>query len=89
MAYQTENTLKDAGEKIDEATRQDATEKIESLRKAVTTGEASEIQSAFSILEQASHSIAEKLYAANDAESAQASQPEGEEVIDAEFNEEK
>jgi len=89
LAYQTEKTLKDAGEKIDEATRQDATEKIESLRKAVTTGEASEIQSAFSILEQASHSIAEKLYAANDAESAQASQPEGEEVIDAEFNEEK
>jgi molecular chaperone DnaK len=89
LAYQTEKTLKDAGEKIDEATRQDATEKIESLRKAVTTGEASEIQSAFSILEQASHSIAEKLYAANDAESAQESQPEGEEVIDAEFNEEK
>jgi molecular chaperone DnaK len=89
LAYQTEKTLKDAGEKIDEATRQDATEKIESLRKAVTTGEASEIQSAFSILEQASHSIAEKLYAANDAESAQAAQPEGEEVIDAEFNEEK
>jgi molecular chaperone DnaK len=89
LAYQTEKTLKDAGEKIEEATRQDATEKIESLRKAVTTGEASEIQSAFSILEQASHSIAEKLYAANDAESAQAAQPEGEEVIDAEFNEEK
>jgi molecular chaperone DnaK len=89
LAYQTEKTLKDAGEKIDEATRQDATEKIESLRKAVTTGEASDIQSAFSILEQASHSIAEKLYAANDAESAQAAQPEGEEVIDAEFNEEK
>jgi molecular chaperone DnaK len=89
LAYQTEKTLKDAGEKIDEATRQDATEKIESLRKAVTTGEASEIQSACSILEQASHSIAEKLYAANDAESAQAAQPEGEEVIDAEFNEEK
>ncbi len=89
LAYQTEKTLKDAGEKIDEATRQDATEKIESLRKAVTTGEASEIQSAFSILEQASHSIAEKLYAANDAESAQAAQPEGEEVIDAEFKEEK
>lgn len=89
LAYQTEKTLKDAGEKIDEATRQDATEKIESLRKAVTTGEASEIQSAFSVLEQASHSIAEKLYAANDAESAQAAQPEGEEVIDAEFNEEK
>ena len=89
LAYQTEKTLKDAGEKIDESTRQDATEKIESLRKAVTTGEASEIQSAFSILEQASHSIAEKLYAANDAESAKAAQPEGEEVIDAEFNEEK
>jgi molecular chaperone DnaK len=89
LAYQTEKTLKDAGDKIDEATRQDATEKIESLRKAVTTGEASEIQSAFGILEQASHSIAEKLYAANDAESAQAAQPEGEEVIDAEFNEEK
>ena len=89
LAYQTEKTLKDAGEKIDEATRQDATEKIESLRKAVTTGEANEIQSAFSILEQASHSIAEKLYAANDAESAKAAKPEGEEVIDAEFNEEK
>ena len=38
LASQTEKTLRDAGDKIDEATRQSATEKIEAVRKAVVSG---------------------------------------------------
>ncbi len=35
LAHQTERTLRDAGDKVDEATRQRATEKIEAVRRAV------------------------------------------------------
>src|SRR5580704_2646046 len=62
LAYQTEKTLREAGDKVDEATRQSATEKIEELRKAVNAGEEAEIQAAFNALETESHAIAEKLY---------------------------
>ena len=93
LSYQTEKTLKDAGSKIDEATRQDATEKIEAVRKAVTAGFEEEIQTAFTALEQVSHAIAEKLYAETSTEQPHAGETthhhEGEEVIDAEFKEEK
>ncbi|MBI1334054.1 MAG: molecular chaperone DnaK [Armatimonadetes bacterium] len=93
LSYQTEKTLKDAGDKIDEATRQDATEKIEAVRKAVTAGFEEEIQTSYAALETVSHAIAEKLYA--DSAAGQptagetAGQADGEEVIDAEFQEEK
>ncbi len=94
LSYQTEKTLKDAGSKIDEATRQDATEKIEAVRKAVTAGFEEEIQTTYAALEQVSHAIAEKLYAQSGGEDQVAGeqptgQVDGEEVIDAEFKEEK
>jgi molecular chaperone DnaK len=97
LAYQTEKTLREAGEKVDEAARQSATEKIEALRKAVNGGDETEIQAAFSALETESHAIAEKLYsAASAAADASEHHTEGaagananEEVIDAEFKEAK
>ncbi|MEI7577721.1 MAG: molecular chaperone DnaK [Armatimonadota bacterium] len=91
LASQTEKTLRDAGDKIDEATRQSATEKIEAVRKAVVSGFEEEIKTTYADLEQLSHSIAEKLYAASGAEGgvSENTATDGEEVIDAEFKEEK
>lgn len=96
LAYQTEKTIKDSGEKIDEATRADATEKIEALRKALQGTEQGEIQAAFNALETVSHQIAEQIYkaASNEADASEqtsgpANDANGEEVIDAEFKEEK
>jgi molecular chaperone DnaK len=94
LAYQTEKTLKDAGEKVDEATRQRATEKIEALRKAITTDVEAEIQGAFNDLETDSHAIAELLYKqvsaeADASEAKKKADPTVDEVIDAEFKEER
>jgi molecular chaperone DnaK len=93
LAYQTEKTLKDAGDKVDEATRQRATEKIEALRKAITTDVEAEIQAAFNDLETDSHAIAELLYkqvsAEADASEKKKVDPTVDEVIDAEFKEER
>ncbi len=90
LASQTEKTLKDAGDKVDEATRQSATEKIEAVRKAVQNGTEVEIREAFNALEQLSHSIAEKLYAQAGEQGAPAQEgPQEGDVIDAEFKEEK
>ncbi len=97
LAYQTEKTLREAGDKVDEAARQSATEKIEELRKALNGGEEADIQAAFNALETESHAIAEKLYSAASAaadasehhDGAAAGANPNEEVIDAEFKEAK
>lgn len=90
LAYQTEKTLKDAGEKVDEASRQSATERIEELRTALKGDDQSAIEAAFNALESESHKIAEKLYQATEgaANPAGAAAHDGD-VIDAEFKEEK
>ncbi len=91
LAYQTEKTMRDAGEKIDEASRQATTEKIEALRKVLTGDNKSEIEAAYQALETESHKIAEQLYkdveAAADA--SEAKKPADGDVIDADFKEEK
>jgi molecular chaperone DnaK len=96
LAYQTEKTLREAGDKIDESARQSATEKIEALRKALNAEDEAEIQAAFNALEAESHAIAEKLYSAASAAAdasehagAGASASANEEVIDAEFKDAK
>ena len=96
LAYQTEKTLREAGDKIDESARQSATEKIEALRKALNAEDEAEIQAAFNALEAESHAIAEKLYTAASAAADASEQPgagasgtPNEEVIDAEFKEAK
>jgi molecular chaperone DnaK len=95
LAYQTEKTLREAGDKVDEASRQSATEKIEALRKTLTGEDKDAIQAAFNELEAESHAIAEKLYSAasaaadaSDGGEGAATPPDGD-VIDAEFKEEK
>ncbi|MDR3692373.1 MAG: molecular chaperone DnaK [Fimbriimonas sp.] len=98
LAYSTEKTMREAGDKVDEATRQSATEKIEVLRKAIQSDDEAEIQSAYNALEAESHGIAAKLYESvsqaadaseQDSHGGTTTGPNGEEVIDAEFKEAK
>lgn len=97
LAYQTEKTLKEAGEKVDQELRGVTEEKIANLRKAVSEGEEATIQKAYDELETESHKVAELLYknveqAADESEKVGAgvgAAGESEDVIDAEFKEEK
>jgi molecular chaperone DnaK len=96
LAYQTEKTLKDLGDKVDEATRQSATEKVDALRNALKGENKDEIEAAFNALESESHGLSEKLYAQVSEAADNSEQPtagaaagSGDDVIDAEFKEEK
>jgi len=95
LIYQTEKTLREAGDKVDEATRSRVNEKIEALRNALPGDDMSAIQAAFDQLEQESHAVAETLYKQVAAEADASEQPKADaqnadgDVIDAEFKEEK
>ena len=98
LIYSTEKTLREAGDKVEESQRQSAQEKVEELRKTLQGDDQDAIQTAFSVLESESHAIAEVLYkAASESADASEEQPTagvgadkgGDDVIDAEFKEEK
>ncbi len=96
LAGSTEKMLRDQGDKISEADRSRVEEKIAAVRKAVASDDADEIQTAYAELESESHALAEKMYQASQS----TTQPEGdkvgagvgnsgEDVIDADFKEDK
>ncbi|CAN1527682.1 DnaK Molecular chaperone [Fimbriimonadaceae bacterium] len=93
LTYSTEKTLREAGDKVDEATRQRATEKIEAVRKAVNGDDIDEIKATMAQLETESHAISEILYKhvseqADASEGKPGASNDGD-VIDADFKEEK
>jgi molecular chaperone DnaK len=96
LIYSTEKALKEAGDKVDEPTRQRATEKMDELRKAITGDDLAQIQALTSQLETESHAISEILYKhvsqqadASEANvGATASNADGD-VIDADYKEDK
>jgi molecular chaperone DnaK len=98
LAYQTEKTLKELGEDVTEQQRQSIDEKVASVRKAIQGDDEAEIQAAYNALESESHAISEQLYKraaatadASEEDPAQAAENAAatEEVIEAEFKEEK
>jgi molecular chaperone DnaK len=95
MCYQMEKTIREAGDKISEADKGRIEEKVADLRKAIASDDQDAIQQAFSALEAESHQIAEQLYkSASEAgeperETANVGASADEDVIDAEFKEEK
>lgn len=93
LTYSTEKTLREAGDKVDEATRQRATEKIEAVRKAVNGDDIDEIKATMAQLETESHAISEILYKhvseQADASEAKPGASNDGDVIDADFKEEK
>ncbi len=99
LGYDVEKAVKDAGDKVSEADRGRIEEKIAELRKAVAQDDDDAMTMAFNALEAESHQLAEALYkeaaeggvpTEGEAEAAAAgAKSSGDDVIDAEFKEEK
>ncbi|HUU80826.1 MAG TPA: molecular chaperone DnaK [Acidobacteriota bacterium] len=97
LIYSAEKSLKEVGDKVDEGTKAGINQAIESLKKAMEADNTDEIKRLTEELTQASHKLAEAMYAqasqqqsyaggATGAEStARASKDE--EVVDADFEE--
>ena len=95
LIYSTEKSIQEAGDKLDESTKSDINKTIEDLKKAMETENTDEIKRLTEQLTQASHKLAEVMYAqasakaqesAGSAESAGASEKD-EDVVDADFEE--
>jgi molecular chaperone DnaK len=105
LIYSTEKSLRDLGDKVDPSVKSDIESKIEELRKVMEGEDQEAIQKATDDLSQASHKLAEQLYQqqsqaggagqAGDAGSgagggsAQGGGSEDEDVVDAEYTEQK
>ncbi len=62
LIYSTEKSLKDLGDKVDQATQDQIKEAIEPLRKAMEGDDPEEIKRLSEALTQASHKLAEAMY---------------------------
>jgi len=62
LIYSTEKSIKDLGDKVDEALKKQAEEAIEPLRKAMEGEDPEEISRLSEALTQASHKLAEAMY---------------------------
>ena len=99
MIYTTEKTIKEAGDKVDEATKGNINQAIENLKKAMEGADTEEIKKLTDELTQASHKLAEAMYAQASQQQAQAEGTTGaesaagaekdEDVVDADFEEVK
>jgi len=93
MIGQTEKTLKEHGDKVDEATRKNIETAIEALKQVKDTDDKDTIKQKTDDLAQASHKLAEVMYqqAAQDGAAGAAGQAEtakqDEDVVDADFEE--
>ena len=81
LAYSTEKTLKEHGDKIEASDKSAIEEALEELKKAKEGDDAAAIKAAMEKLAQASHKLAEALYRAK-AEEQQASEPKDEQPKD-------
>ncbi len=98
MIYATEKSLKDLGEKLDEAARADVEAALAELKRIENNGTPAEVKAATDALEQASFKMAEALYQHTGAGAGEVHQeetagaaagPAHDDVIDAEFKEAK
>jgi len=97
LIYSTEKSLKEVGDKVDEGTKAGINQAIESLKKAMEADNTDEIKRLTEELTQASHKLAEAMYAqasqqqsyAGGATGAESNAPASkeEEVVDADFEE--
>jgi molecular chaperone DnaK len=94
-AYQAEKALDEAGDKVDDATKEDARTAAKAVRDTVEAGSKEEIDSKLEGLNTAMTKVSEQLYAAASAESAEGGDSEDgsssdeEEVVDAEVVDEE
>jgi molecular chaperone DnaK len=98
LVDQTEKTLKEHGDKVDEKTRTSIKNAVEALKQAKDSNDLEEIKRKIDALSQASHKLAEVMYqqAAQDGQGggpgdpdAGASAQEDDDVVDADFEEVK
>jgi molecular chaperone DnaK len=99
MIYTTEKSMKEAGDKVDEATKGNINQAIESLKKAMEGDDTEDIKRLTDELTQASHKLAEAMYAQASQQQEQAEGTTGaesaagaekdEDVVDADFEEVK
>jgi molecular chaperone DnaK len=101
LIYTTEKSLKEYGDKIDASEKQKIEEGVAALKKALEGNDADEIKKASETLMQASHKLAEAVYAKAQgaggehggaephAQEEAGSAPKGEKVVDADFEEVK
>jgi molecular chaperone DnaK len=92
LAYTTEKSLTEHGEKLDSATKRQIEEALEELKKAIEGDDPEEIKKKSEVLAQASHKLAEMMYAQSQNEGGTAEEAEGstpdaasDDVVDAEF----
>lgn len=98
MVYTTEKSLKEHGDKIDAVEKGNIENKLAELKKLMEGEDAEAIKKATDELAQASHKLAEAMYAKKDgaegeaaagAEQAGAAKPKDDKVVDADFEEVK
>ncbi len=98
MVYTTEKSLKEYGDKIDAVEKGNIENKLAELKKIMEGEDAEAIKKATDELAQASHKLAEAMYAKTEgahgesaagAEHADASKPKDDKVVDADFEEVK
>jgi molecular chaperone DnaK len=97
MIYSTEKSVKEVGDKLDDATKTNITQAIDNLKKAVEGEDTEEIKRLTEELTQAAHKLAETLYAnasQDQDQGAGGAGPESEagpsqddDVVDADFEE--
>jgi molecular chaperone DnaK len=95
LIYTTEKSLKDHGDKVDEATRAAIQQAMDELKKAIEGDNTEEIKKKTEALATASHKLAEAMYKQTQAgagtgqpgEAAEPGGPAEEGVVDAEFEE--
>ena len=97
MIYGAEKTLADNGDKLSDEEKSELEEVLKAAKGELESDDPARIDAALQRVEQATHKIAESLYKAQEPEGAPGGAPEpppggeaaGEDVIDAEFTEEK
>jgi molecular chaperone DnaK len=95
LIYSTEKSVKEAGNKVDESTKSDINNAVQNLKKAMETENTEEIKRLTDELTQASHKLAEAMYAqaSGAAQGGAGSAGTGsdaskdEDVVDADFEE--
>ena len=90
LAYTTEKSLSEHGEKLDSATKRQIEEALEELKKAIEGDDPEAIKQKSEALAQASHKLAEMMYAQSqggegDAAATDADTAAADDVVDAEF----
>ncbi|WP_298578155.1 molecular chaperone DnaK [uncultured Olegusella sp.] len=88
LAYSTEQTLKELGDKVPADTKQKAEDGIAAVRKALDGTDTEAIKSASEQLQTAAQDLAQVVYSATDAQTAQGAPTDGgsaDDVVDADY----